>query len=113
VRRHSKRVETKSLTEDEQSQHKRYKRMKHGVPRPSLPNTQCHLLVMSIHCVEVDDSNRDLAESVPGEGPTRSDGHVKAISGESDRFETSYKDWIPCRSVPEDVIRKDDGTKQP
>jgi hypothetical protein len=64
MRRDSKRVETKSLAEDEQSQHER---SKNGVPssHPNhLPNTPCRLPIMSTHCVEVDDSKRDLEESV-------------------------------------------------
>ena len=48
--------------------------------------------LMSTHRADKDDSNHNLEESVTPGGPTRSQGHIEAESGESDAAHMLHMD---------------------
>ena len=101
--RDSKRVETGPLAENESSQHKQHERKMVHAPRPSIPPiinsrwTTNQLNPPHCHGRLKPQSTRI---SNPIDGPTRSHGHIKAVSGGLDMLYMLYTNCRWCRRVP-------------
>jgi hypothetical protein len=102
ARRESKRLETRMLAEQKNvSKSGTSARWRTYLGHPyHLRVTPGRSPIMSTHSGPVDDSRRNLEESVPTEGPTGSRERVKVESGESKRSDTLYMDRRCRRSGP-------------
>jgi hypothetical protein len=102
TRRESKRLETRMLAEQKNvSKSGTSARWRTYLGHPyHLQVTPGRSPIMSTHSGPVDDSRRNLEESVPTEGLTRSCERVKVESGESKRSDTLHMDRRCRRSGP-------------